>query len=113
MKNCLTNQPQKAVHTCPKFADFYQSFCAVFKKIQRINTISETENKSARDNRRNEGSKNFSRHCRRALQNILICARRRFYRVFRYAFNACKRCKILVKFANRVTDDNLKLPCLA
>ena len=42
MEDGLADEPQEAVNTRPELAQITECLCSVFKKVQAIDTVSET-----------------------------------------------------------------------
>ena len=62
MKYRLADEPQKIARFCSERTELNERFGALFKNVQRIDTVPETENQTAGNNRRNQRSKNFRRN---------------------------------------------------
>ena len=59
MEDCLTDQPQKTVKSCPELADITQCLGAVFKKVHTVDTVSKSQDQTTCDDRRDQWCKDL------------------------------------------------------
>ena len=76
MEDCLTDQPQKTVKSCPELTDITQCLGAVFKKVHTVDTVSKAQDQTTCDDRRDQWCKDLCQRCNNSLQYILVLLRR-------------------------------------
>lgn len=59
MEDCLTDQPQKTVKSCPELADITQCLGAVFKKVHTVDTVSKSQDQTTCDDRQDQWCKDL------------------------------------------------------
>ena len=109
MEDCLTDQPQKTVKSCPELTDITQCLGAVFKKVHTVDTVSKAQDQTTCDDRRDQWCKDLCQRCNNSLQYILVLLRRLFDCVLGNALHAGYFDKIIVKICDCISDDHLEL----
>ena len=104
----LTDQPQEVVDTCPELAQFYQCVAAL-ENVKRIDTVAETEDQTACDDGGQKRCKDLRQNRCQSLQRILVLLGGLLDRVLGNSGNTGNFRKVIIKLANCVADDYLKL----
>ena len=97
MEDRFSDQPQKAVGTCPELRNVRKALGSVIKKVDLSNDISEAKNQTAADQGRNKGCENLSQAAHDSLNHILVRLRSLLCRILAHALNSCVSGKFIVE----------------
>ena len=97
MEDRLADQPEETVHSRPELRDLHQCLCAVCKKIDGIDHISEAQYKTSADQGRDQRGKDLAQGAHDLLDRVLIRLRSRLHRILAHTLDPRVSCKLFVK----------------
>ena len=112
MEYGLADKPQEAVDTSPEYRYLGQCLSAAVKQGNLPDDIAESQNQTAYNDGRNQGSKYLCQTAHDSLDKGLVLHGSLLHRLLGDSLYACHLRKIIVKGAHLIANYDLELPCL-